>query len=786
MPPTTDPATSGWVRRLGRLMLARRARLAVALTAAVVSMAVTASVPLVLRTVVDQVVLGRQRPVLPWVGVLLGLGTVRLGAAFVRRFSAGRLSLDIEYDLRTSIYDHLQRLDFARHDEMATGQLVSRANSDVNLVQGILQWLPVMTSNVLLLFISLGTMLVLSPALTAVAVLVLPAVWLVARRMRVSVYASSWDAQQRAAEVAGVVEEAVSGVRIVKGFGQEEREIERLQTAATRLFGTGMRNVRIVNRYSPLLELLPSLGQVAILALGGWLTIQGRITLGTFLAFNAYLVQLVAPVRSFASFLTQAQNARAGVERIFELLDSTPVVVERTDAGDLAAVSGVVELGDVTFGYLRSEPVLRGFSLRVEAGETVALVGASGSGKSTISLLLPRFYDVQDGSVTIDGVDVRDVTMRSLRAQVGVVFEDTFLFSDSVRSNIAYGRPDATDDEVRAAARAAGAEIFIERLPDGYDTIVGERGYTLSGGQRQRLALARALVTNPRILLLDDATSAIDVRTEEDIHRTLRTLMPGRTTVLVAHRRSTLDLADRIVVVDGGRVLDTGTHDELLARCRLYRQLLAGPDDDIDVVDDHEVDDEEDADRVTAEAWPPVDPDAEDTVGQAAGSMAPNPLLQARIDALPPIVDTPEIDVERELQPTVGEFTLRGFVAPYRGRIASGMVLVTATALVSLAGPAIIRHGVDAGIRPRDTGALWVAAGLFAAVSMANWWLVWAAGLFTGRTSRQLLFALRMRVFAQLQRLGMDFYEREMAGRVMTRMTSDIEAFQSLFQNGIV
>ncbi|HEX9969987.1 MAG TPA: ABC transporter ATP-binding protein, partial [Acidimicrobiales bacterium] len=539
-----------------------------------------------------------RRPLAPWLALLLLFGLFRFGAAFVRRYTGGRVALDVQHDLRTAIYDRLQRLDYARHDELQTGQLVSRANSDVGLVQGLLSFLPLMAGNVVMLVVSVVVMAFLSPLLTLVVLAVVPLVLLVAMRLRTGVFPAAWDAQQRAAEVAGVVDEAVSGVRVVKGFGQEQRELDHLASSASTLFSSRMRLIRIQARFSSALQAVPQLGQVGIVALGGWLALRGRISVGTFLAFSSYLVQLVAPMRMFAVLLAFAQQARAGAERIFELLDSNPVVTERPDAGEVARLRGEVTFEDVRFGYLRSEPVLQGFSLRVAPGETVALVGASGSGKSTVSLLLPRFYDVQDGGVRIDGVDVRDVTFESLRRQIGVVFEESFLFSDSVRANIAYGRPDATDEEVRAAARAAEADGFIEALPHGYDTVVGERGLTLSGGQRQRIALARALLTDPRVLVLDDATSSVDSRVEEEIHATLRRLMEGRTTLLVAHRRSTLRLADRIVVVDRGRVADEGTHEELLARSPLYRTLLAGPGEDCEGTEAPV-----EAGAVTADAW---------------------------------------------------------------------------------------------------------------------------------------------------------------------------------------
>ncbi len=577
---------SGWLRRMWPYLTAHRRDMLVVFGAALLGMAITATLPLLVRAVVDDAVApaaagSPARDLAPLLVAMIVLSLLRFALSFARRFGAGRLGIDVEYDMRNDIYDHLHRLDFARHDELQSGQLVSRANSDVRIVQTLLGFLPFMSGSVLLFFLSLTFMVRLSPPLTAVALVTVPILLVMAMRMRSVVYPSSWDAQQRAAEVATVVEEATSGVRVVKGFGQEGRELSRLSEAAVNLFGARMRNARISAQRQAVMQTIPALAQVGILALGGWLTMQGDITLGTLLAFQTYLLQLVAPVRQFAGMLVVASTARAAAERIFELLDSTSDVVEKPGALELPPARGEVVFDDVSFGYLRSEPVLDGFSLRVAPGEVVALVGASGSGKSTVSLLLPRFYDPQRGSITLDGVDVRDVTLDSLRHNLGVVFEESFLFSETIRANISYGRPDAHDEDVRRAARWARADEFIEALPEGYDTVVGERGLTLSGGQRQRIALARALLTDPQVMLLDDATSSIDVRIEEEIHETLREVMRGRTTILVAHRRSTLNLADRIVVLDGGRVVDAGTHHELTARCPLYRQLLGG-DDDLD------------------------------------------------------------------------------------------------------------------------------------------------------------------------------------------------------------
>jgi ATP-binding cassette subfamily B protein len=821
----------GWIRRLAPWLKPHRRKVILAFGFALLGSGITAAVPTIERQVIDNVIVAHRSPLAPWMIVLGVAAVAAFAAAYVRRYVGGRVGLDVQYDLRNAIYDQLQRLDFARHDQLQTGQLVSRANSDVGLLQALLAFLPLMAGNVLLLIGSLAIMFVYSPLLAMVSLLVVPGLFFTALRMRERTFPANWDSQQREGEVAVVVEEAVSGVRVVKGFGQEERELWHLVDRARILYGSRVRAVRFQARYQPLLAALPAAGQVGVLALGGYLAIHHEISVGTFLAFATYLVQLAAPARMLAALLLVGQQARAGAERVLDLLDTNPVVTERPGAEPLPPARGDIVFDHVRFGYAPDRLVLDDFTLHVTPGETVALVGTSGSGKSTTSLLLPRFYDVGGGSVTIDGIDVRHITLDSLRGQIGVVFEESFLFSDTIRANIAYGRPDATDDMVVAAARTAEAHEFITAMPDGYDTLVGERGMSLSGGQRQRVALARALITDPRILVLDDATSAIDARIEEEIHATLRRVMRGRTTLLVAHRRSTLRLADRVAVVEGGRVIDQGSHEELVARCPTYRLLLAGPGDDIEgeggvVVpgDDQGRGREGQVDGVTPSLWPEA-PSLEGSLGGNGvaglmtagggpglgrgrggtsmggmagggraggggghnwlGALAATPQLLAQVEALPPIRDVPDIDasVEAGHDP---DFTLRKFLRPYRRPLAAGLALVLVDSVATLLGPVLIRAGLDDGVAKASMGAVLIASLAFALVTLADLGDSIAQVLVTGRTAERLLFALRVRIFSHLQRLSIDFYEREMVGRILTRMTTDIDAFSNLLQNGLI
>lgn len=817
-----EPAASqegrGWLRRLLGYCLRHRRDLVAAYSAAFVSAVATSTLPLVLRHIVDSVDDPHLR-IAPWLAVLAGLGLIRFVGSFLRRYCSGRLSLGVQYDMRNDALASLLRLGGTYQDDLRTGQVVSRSISDVTLIQTLLQFLPNMTGNLLMFGVSLVIMATLSPMLTIVALLVGPALYVIARRSRRDLFPATWHAQQQAAEVAAGVEAAVTGVRVVKGFGQEDREIADLETRARSLFSSRVRVARLTSRYNPALQAMPSLGQVAVLALGGWLALRGEISLGTFLAFTTYLSSFVTPVRQVATLLTVWQQARAGVERVLDIIDVTPGITDRAGAVDLPDGPLGVEWDEVGYGFEDADggsvPLLRGFSLRIEPGETVAVIGAAGSGKSTAACLLPRFYDAKQGAVRVGGHDVRDLRMSSLRRHIGFVFEDSHLISDTVRANIAFGDPEASLDSIREAARIARADEFIEALPHGYDTVIGEQGLTLSGGQRQRIALARAILRDPPILVLDDATSAIDARVEKEIHAGLHSVLDGsarRTTLIIAHRASTLELADRIAVLDQGRMVDLGTAAELEARSPLYRALLsADVSEDEEDVDAAEAHGPRRPAGVSGELWRRPDDSgavsaavglrvAQVFATQAAsaggarrapggggvlGSAPPTPEMLERLAELPEVEVDPGIPDE-EARAADPNFGLRSLVRPFRWAMGLGLFLVALDALAEIALPVLVRRGVDAGVSHHAEHILmWISA-IAAAVVLADWgFSIWQVRV-TGRTGERLLYTLRVKTFAQLQRLGLDYYERELGGRIMTRMTTDVDALSNFLQTGLV
>jgi ABC-type multidrug transport system fused ATPase/permease subunit len=566
-------------RRLLSFLSPYLAALIGSLVLAWAAMGMTVLIPWLVGAAIDAISDGRRPDLLPLVLVILGAGILRLGLTMTRRIIAGRVSLAVEFDLRSRVYRHLQALELGFFDSQQTGQLMSRATVDLQSIRFFLGYgLIFITQNALTILLASAVMIAVKPGLAILALLPVPIVVFTAARYNRRSRPALQEVQQRIAELTAEAEESVSGIRVVKAFAREQHMLHRFRHSVTRVFDQNVYSTRLRAFYNPLIGFLPSLGLAVVLLVGGRQVINGSLTLGEFTAFYSYLLMLTAPMRMLGIALGMAQRAIASGNRLFEILDREPAIASAPGAGPLPDGPGEVRLAGVDLLYEsadgdRAEAALREIDLEVEAGRVVALVGPTGSGKTSLVALLARLYDPTRGSVRIDGADLREVDLAALRSEIAFVADDSFLFSASVAENIAYARPDASREEIELAARRAQAASFIERLPDGYETLVGERGLTLSGGQRQRVAIARALLADPRILILDDATSSVDASTEAEIKRGLREALAGRTTFIVAHRRSTISLADEIVVLDAGRIVDRGDHDELLARCPLYREI---------------------------------------------------------------------------------------------------------------------------------------------------------------------------------------------------------------------
>jgi ATP-binding cassette subfamily B protein len=544
-------------------------------TLAFAQMGLSLVVPRITQLTIDRALLGGETEMLVWYGLaLLGVGVVRLAAGVGRRLTTGKASLGIEYDLRNRLWSHLLGQPYAYFDRWPTGQLMSRAMSDISNVRMFLGYGMVFFAvNIVMIVAVAVILLVLDWRLALLALAFLPAMlvvtWRFSRRLRPILK----DVQQRIADVTAAAEENVVGSRIVRIFAREDDELAKFSERSTRVFESSVAAARTRAVYIPLIAFVPNVAIAFLLWYGGRQVVQGDLTLGQLVAFYTYLMMLVYPAQVIGWLTGLAQRAIASGDRVYELLDAPLEMEERPDAAPLPQTAGAVSFDDVSFSYV-DRPVLAAVSLEVPAGRTVALVGHTGCGKTTLANLVPRFYDVSGGRVLVDGHDVRDLRLDDLRRHIAVVTQDPFLFSTSIAENIRAGRPEASDDDVRAAARAAQADAFVAALPEGYDTVVGERGFTLSGGQRQRIAIARALVMDPRILILDDATSSVDVETEFRIRESLVEVMKGRTTFIIAHRPSTISLADEVVVLDHGRIVERGSHDELMAAGCHYAQMF--------------------------------------------------------------------------------------------------------------------------------------------------------------------------------------------------------------------
>ena len=577
-PATIDPDRSlSWLRRAFPVMRAHKGIFLTSLILSFLGLVLQVQIPYLLNHAIDNSIVSHTVPLSHYVWWIVALGLLGGVMGYVARLFLFETAYDIEYDLRNIIYEHLTRMSFSFYDRVQSGQLISRANSDIRSVQMYMTFAPLILVQCSIAVVAFIFMLTISVPLAFVAMATMPFVYITGVRMRRSMFPVSWIIQARLAEVATIVDENVNGVRVVKSFAAEQQQLRALSGAAKRVQWGYIKDADLRARFTPLVQNLPQLGLALVLLVGGWMVIHGELGIGAILAFPAYLLMMQAPFMMLGMLIMMGQRAAASAERIYEIIDEQPTVTDSPDAVDLVDCRGDVRFSHVDFAYDKDAGrlVLADFDLHIEPGETVALVGRTGAGKSTVARLLSRFYDVKHGSVQIDGHDVRDLTLASLRANVGVVLDEPFLFSVSIRDNIAYGRPSASIDEVVTAAKAAGAHEFISHLPEGYETVVGERGYTLSGGQRQRIAIARTLLVNPPIMVLDDATSAIDVQVEQMIHASLAVQMQGRTTLIIAHRLSTISLADRVVLLDQQRVVADGTHAELLESTPLYAEVLA-------------------------------------------------------------------------------------------------------------------------------------------------------------------------------------------------------------------
>lgn len=790
----------GWIRRLLPILRLRPGNLLLAFAATVAAGAAAAALLLVQRSVLDLAVAGETAGMPVPLASLVVLGAVAYVAQRIAAYRELKGANDAQFLVYDAVHRRMQQID-PDGQPLPPGQLAARLNADIDRMSRAVASLPRLLGAVVVVATAGVLMVLLHPLVGVSALLSVPLLlavaWWIRRRIRPAV----WDAQQREADLAQTASMAIHGVRVVKAFGQEARETQRMTDVADRLYGSRMRNVRLQAGLQPLLDLVPLLTQVMVIVLGGWLTLRGEISLGTFLALSIFAGQLIGSVRWLADSAVDLQEAGVCAERVLDLLDLPPAVVEDPSAEPLPPVRGEVSLERIRFAYPESGPILDDFTLRVAPGESVALVGVAGCGKSTVLKLLARFHDPLAGEVRVDGIDVRGVRLASLRQQVGVVFDEPLLFTGTIRDNICYGRPEADDRSVTEAARVAGAHDFIAALPQGYSTVVGERGYTLSGGQRQRIALARTLLTEPRVLLLDDPTAGVDAKLEWEIHQRLRDWAADRTMIYVGYRAATIAAADRVVVIDDGRVVDHGRHEELLDRCPLYRRLVdprsaAAPDDD----------------DMSADEAPPADatlPEDADPSGAAragrdgrirdergrdrrqtgvarrrAGSQAlgGDARMRAAVDRLAPPRDhfpVGAIDLP-------GRFSIGALLRPHRAVFAVVLLLLALQTAAGVLGPLFTRSAVDQGMLAESMTGVFAAAAAILVTGLVGLLLSPVSAVVAGRAGQRVIATLRMIVWTRLIRLPVSYYERQPAGRLLTRLIHDVQGFAQFATTGLV
>ena len=582
--PNTD---LGWIKRLLPVARSHRKPMIIGVCVGSVALILNVAVPAIAKEAIDSTIAGNKEELTVWALILIVVGLGRFVTGALYRISLFRVAWGVETDLRALLYSHLTKLSFSYFDRTQSGQVISRANSDIRSIQVLLAFGPLIGMSIISFILAFCFMMTIHIPLTMVALSTLPGVYFFGQKLRHSVFPLTWVSQARLAELATIVDENINGTRVVKSFAAEKQQISLLQKAARHIEWVNVQTIKERAKFNPVIEALPRIGMAIVLLYGGLLAIDGQVSIGTLFAFNAYVIMLQAPFRMFGFLLLQTQRASASASRIFEVLDEKPEITDLPTAVKITGVRDSIRFQNVSFSYSGSQSldpakgsqarseIITNLDLSISAGETIAIVGMTGSGKSTVARLLTRFYDVNSGSILIDDVDIKRIQLHSLRQQIGIVFDEPFLFSTSISENISYGKPDASEAEIVEAARKAQALGFITDLESGFSTVVGERGYTLSGGQRQRIALARCLLEKPSVLILDDATSAIDVGVESLIHESLKTSLEETTTLLIAQRVSTIALADRIVFLEGGAISDEGSHSSLLSRNAAYAAIIA-------------------------------------------------------------------------------------------------------------------------------------------------------------------------------------------------------------------